>query len=61
MSSSGYRLLAITAWMAIWWIAEVIPIAITALLPILLFPSAEILTIQDTGANYGHKYIFLFI
>ncbi len=61
MSSSGYRLLAITAWMAIWWIAEVIPIAVTALLPILLFPSAEILTIQDTGANYGHKYIFLFI
>ena len=53
--------MAITAWMAIWWIAEVIPIAVTALLPILLFPSAEILTIQDTGANYGHKYIFLFI
>ena len=61
MSVSGYRLLAITAWMAIWWIAEVVPIAVTALLPILLFPSADILTIQDTGANYGHKYIFLFI
>lgn len=61
MSVSGYRLLAITAWMAIWWIAEVVPIAVTALLPILLFPSTDILTIQDTGANYGHKYIFLFI
>tara|TARA_B100001093_G_scaffold122136_2_gene114883 strand:- start:6477 stop:7832 length:1356 start_codon:yes stop_codon:yes gene_type:complete len=61
MSVSGYRLLAITAWMAIWWIAEAVPIAVTALLPILLFPSTDILTIQDTGANYGHKYIFLFI
>ena len=61
MNVSGYRLLAITAWMAVWWISEVVPIAMTALLPILLFPSTEILTIQDTGANYGHKYIFLFI
>lgn len=61
MSENGYRLLAITAWMALWWISEVVPIAVTALLPIVLFPSAEILNIQDTGANYGHKYIFLFI
>ena len=38
-----------------------IPIAVTSLLPIILFPSLNILNIQDTGANYGHKYIFLFI
>lgn len=61
MSISGYRLLAVTAWMAIWWMAEVVPIAVTALLPIIIFPATDILTIQDTGANYGHKYIFLFI
>ncbi len=61
MSIGGYRLLAVTAWMAIWWIAEVVPIAVTALLPIIIFPASNILTIQDTGANYGHKYIFLFI
>ena len=61
MSISGYRLLAVTAWMAIWWMAEVVPIAVTALLPIIIFPASDILTIQDTGANYGHKYIFLFI
>jgi sodium-dependent dicarboxylate transporter 2/3/5 len=47
--------------MAIWWISEVIPIAVTALLPIILFPSLNILNIQETGSNYGHKYIFLFI
>ena len=61
MTIGAYRLIGITAWMAIWWTAEVVPIAVTALLPILLFPSAEILSITDTGANYGHKYIFLFI
>ena len=61
MTLGAYRLIGITSWMAIWWIAEVVPIAVTALLPILLFPSADILSIEDTGANYGHKYIFLFI
>ena len=61
MSENGYHLMAIVAWMAVWWISEVVPIAITALLPILLFPSSGILPIEETGANYGHKYIFLFI
>ena len=61
MSNEGFHLLGIIIWMAIWWISEVIPIAITALLPIILFPSNNILNIQETGANYGHKYIFLFI
>ena len=61
MSISGYRLLAVTAWMAVWWIAEVVPIAVTALIPIIIFPSSDILSIQETGANYGHKYIFLFV
>ena len=61
MSKEGFHLLGIILWMAIWWISEVIPIAVTALLPIILFPSNDILNIQETGANYGHKYIFLFI
>ena len=61
MSENGFRLLGVILWMAIWWISEVIPIAVTALLPIILFPSLNILNIQETGSNYGHKYIFLFI
>ena len=61
MSIEGFHLLGIIIWMAVWWISEVVPIAVTSLLPIILFPSLNILNIQDTGANYGHKYIFLFI
>ena len=61
MSNEGFRLLGIIIWMAVWWISEVVPIAVTSLLPIILFPSLNILKIQETGANYGHKYIFLFI
>lgn len=61
MSIEGFKLLGIIIWMAVWWISEVVPIAVTSLLPIILFPSLNILDIQETGANYGHKYIFLFI
>ena len=61
MSTEGFHLFGIIIWMAVWWISEVVPIAVTSLLPIILFPSLNILNIQDTGANYGHKYIFLFI
>ena len=61
MTESGFRLLGVILWMAVWWISEVVPISVTALLPIILFPSTNVLNIQETGSNYGHKYIFLFI
>ena len=32
------RMVAITVWMAIWWVSEAIPIAATALMPLALFP-----------------------
>ena len=37
LSTEGRAVLAATAWIAIWWITEAIPIAVTALLPIALF------------------------
>ena len=38
MGSKANAILAATLWIAIWWITEAIPIAVTALLPIILFP-----------------------
>jgi sodium-dependent dicarboxylate transporter 2/3/5 len=53
--------LASTAWIAIWWITEAIPIAVTALLPIILFPLTGGLGLSETTASFGHKYVFLYI
>lgn len=61
LSSEGCAVLAVTAWMAIWWVTESIPIAATALLPIVLFPMTGALDLKTTTAQYGHKYIFLYI
>ena len=61
MSESAYSLLSITLWMALWWVTESVPIAITALLPIILFPMTGAVELQTTTASYGHKYIFLYM
>ncbi len=61
LSASGVAVLAATFWIALWWITEVTHIAVTALLPIVLFPLADALSLSDTTASYGHKYIFLYM
>ncbi|NER12036.1 DASS family sodium-coupled anion symporter [Leptobacterium flavescens] len=61
LSKEANAVLASTAWVAIWWILEVVPIAVTAMLPIILFPLSGALGLSDTTTAYGHKYIFLYI
>lgn len=61
LSKEGHAVLASTLWIAIWWISEAIPIAVTSLLPIVLFPVTGGLGLAETTASFGHKYIFLYI
>ena len=61
LSFSGKLVLASTFWMAIWWLTEAIPIYVTALLPIILFPSLSITNLGDTAASYADRIIFLFL
>ena len=60
LSTEARAVLASTLWIAIWWITEAIPIAVTSLLPIVLFPLTGGLDIKSTAASFGHKYIFLY-
>jgi len=60
LSTQANAVLACTVWIAIWWITEAIPIAVTALLPIILFPLTGALPLSDTTVSYGHKYVFLY-
>lgn len=61
LSSEAQAVLAITSWIAIWWITEAIPIPVTSLLPIILFPLTGALDIAKTTSSYGHKMIFLYM
>lgn len=47
--------------MACWWMTEAVPLAVTALLPLVLFPLGNVLTLQETATQYAEKNIFLFL
>ena len=49
------------AWMLAWWLMESVPMPVTALLPIVLFPLLGITSMEETCKPYGDKFIFLFL
>lgn len=64
------RLTAATALlMAIWWVTEAVPIPITSLLPLIIFPilvppaenKGAAVSVDTIGASYGNNIIFLFM
>ena len=55
------RVLGVMAWMAIWWISECLPLAVTALLPIALFPLMGIATLREAAAPFANDIIYLYL
>lgn len=47
--------------MAIWWMTEAVPIPVTALLPLVLFPFLGVLPMPEAAAPYANEVIFLFM
>jgi len=47
--------------MGIWWITEAIPIPVTALLPVVLFPVLGITSSGEAASAYANHLIFLFM
>ncbi|MFQ5519375.1 MAG: SLC13 family permease, partial [Mariprofundus sp.] len=54
-------MLGIASWMAIWWISECVPLALTALIPLVCFPLFGISTGKEIAPRYLNSIIFLFI
>ncbi|MCG3086538.1 SLC13 family permease [Sporosarcina cyprini] len=61
LSPEGVAILASTLWIATWWITEAIPIPVTSLLPLVLFPLSGGLEVKSTASAYGDETIFLFM
>jgi sodium-dependent dicarboxylate transporter 2/3/5 len=61
LSLEAKAMLALAAWMAIWWISEAIPIAATAFLPLIFMPLLGILPISKVSANYMHPTVMLYM
>lgn len=56
-----YKVYGISTWMILWWMAEVVPIYITALLPMILFPTMGLFSVKETFTPYANPIIFLFM
>ncbi|MFH1913778.1 MAG: DASS family sodium-coupled anion symporter [Pseudomonadota bacterium] len=61
MNPEAWRVAAVTALMAIWWITEAIPIPATSLMPIALFPTLGIMSSAASTAPYANHLIYLFM
>lgn len=61
LSPEGKRVLAVASLMVVWWITEAVPIPVTSLLPLVLFPWFGVLKTGAAAAPYADKNIFLFL
>ncbi len=61
MSREAMSVMAATVWISVWWITEAVPLPVTSLLPIILFPILHVSAIGDTTSAYGHPLVFLYI
>ncbi|MBU8792249.1 SLC13 family permease [Oceanobacillus caeni] len=61
LSPEARSVLAVTLWVATWWITEPIPIPVSSLIPIILLPMTGALDGNTVVSSYGNDIIFLFL
>lgn len=61
LTAQAWHTAGLAVAMAAFWIGQVLPLAVTSLLPLLLAPTMGIAPIKDVGGQYGHPIIFLFL
>lgn len=61
LSASAWATVAVAVLMAAWWASDSVPVAATALVPLVAFPLLGIASIADTASAYAHPLIFLFM
>ena len=60
-SLAAWFVLAVLVLMAIWWATEALPVAVTSLLPLALFPLLNVASFQVSANPYANKNIYLFL
>lgn len=61
-TDTGLRTVAAAAvLLGLWWMTEAIPLAATALLPLVIFPALQVADFKEVAAPYASDTIFLFM
>lgn len=61
LSVGAWRTAGVVAVMAVLWMTEAIPIPVTALLPLVLFPLLGVAPVGEAAAPYANPVIYLFL
>jgi len=61
ISSEGWKVAALAAFMAICWMTEALPLAATALAPVVILPLLGTSSLEGVAQSYAHPLIFLFL
>jgi len=61
LGTTGRITAALAVWMAVWWILEAVPLAATALLPVVVLPLAGVASLGQSAAPYASPLVFLFL
>lgn len=61
LPTPAWRMAGVAWLMAVWWIGQAIPLAGTALLPLVLYPLLGIDSTAHTAPAYGSALVFLFL
>lgn len=61
LQPNAWHFLSLVCWILIWWMTEIVPIAVTSLLPLVLFPIAGIMPESLVAEHYARPVIFLFM
>lgn len=61
ISPTAHRVFAVAGWTVTWWVAEAVPLAVTSLLPLVLFPFLGVMNVTQAASSYASPIIFLFM
>ena len=61
LTQDAWKVAAVVVLMAVWWATEAIPVPVTALLPLALFPLFQITTFKSAALPYANPNIYLFL
>lgn len=61
LTLTGWRVAALGVLMAIWWMTEALPLAVTALVPLVFLPLVGAGTLDQVASAYADPLIFLFL
>ena len=61
MTPAAHAVAGLATWMALWWLTAILPLPVTALLPLALLPLITPANVERTAQPYADPIVFLFM